>query len=381
MAGGHAVLRRHLPRAAAGAGATSRRAVRTVFAVHAALQVLVDRQHALGLRPVALDDDRQDGHLSQRCLHGSRADALRQRFLAQPLQPLPEGRLLLPGLLPRQDHGRQHHRHDRHRRPARTPHRRTPGHIMPHEGGLPRRSWSGDDPAKAGILPRIMTSHQRNSLMSALRPMLASPALVLAALLVLAPGSLATAPVRAQAGGAVRLDPALLSELRFRSVGPHRGGRVTAVAGHRRQPATFYMGATGGGVWKTTDSGATWLNVSDGFFATGSIGAIDVAESNPDIVYVGTGSAAIRSNVIQGRGVYKSSRRREDVGLRRAARGRPDRRAEGPPDEPGRRLRRRARPAVRPQPGARRLQDDRRRQDAGRRCSSSTTAPAPSRWR
>lgn len=132
-------------------------------------------------------------------------------------------------------------------------------------------------------------------------------ALALAALVALAPTLPATAPLRAQPASTPRLDPGLLAELRFRSVGPHRGGRVTAVAGHRRQPTTFYMGATGGGVWKTTDNGATWLNVSDGFFATASIGAIDVAESNADVVFVGTGSAAIRSNVIQGRGVYRSA--------------------------------------------------------------------------
>ena len=102
-------------------------------------------------------------------------------------------------------------------------------------------------------------------------------------------------------------DPALFRGLRYRLVGPFRGGRVTAVAGHRRQPSTFYMGSTGGGVWKTTDSGHGWVNLSDGFFDTGSIGAIDVSESNPDVIYVGTGSAAIRSNVIVGRGVYKST--------------------------------------------------------------------------
>jgi hypothetical protein len=106
-------------------------------------------------------------------------------------------------------------------------------------------------------------------------------------------------------GGAV--DPALFKDLRYRMVGPSRGGRVTAYAGHRRQPGTFYIGATGGGVWKTTDYGVTWSPISDGFFATGSIGAIAVAESDPNVVYVGTGSAGIRSNVIQGRGVYKST--------------------------------------------------------------------------
>jgi photosystem II stability/assembly factor-like uncharacterized protein len=113
---------------------------------------------------------------------------------------------------------------------------------------------------------------------------------------------------RAQSGADANaiVDPALFQELKYRMVGPHRGGRVTAVAGHRREPSTFYMGATGGGVWKTTDYGQLWTNVSDGYFQTGSIGAIEVAESDPDIVYVGTGSDGIRSNVIIGRGVYKS---------------------------------------------------------------------------
>jgi photosystem II stability/assembly factor-like uncharacterized protein len=104
-----------------------------------------------------------------------------------------------------------------------------------------------------------------------------------------------------------QLDTAQLGGLSYRSIGPFRGGRVTAVSGVRQQLCTFYMGATGGGVWKTEDCGHSWRNISDGFFATGSIGAIAVSDSNPDIVYVGTGSAAIRSNVIQGRGVYKST--------------------------------------------------------------------------
>ena len=94
--------------------------------------------------------------------------------------------------------------------------------------------------------------------------------------------------------------------LRWRSIGPHRGGRSTAAAGVRTQPNVFYMGATGGGVWKTENYGITWFPVSDGQIATGSIGAIDVADSDPNVVYVGTGSEAIRSNVILGRGIYKS---------------------------------------------------------------------------
>ncbi|MGY8779866.1 MAG: WD40/YVTN/BNR-like repeat-containing protein, partial [Longimicrobiales bacterium] len=96
------------------------------------------------------------------------------------------------------------------------------------------------------------------------------------------------------------------SDLSYRNVGPSRGGRVTAVAGHRDHPLTFYMGATGGGVWKTENYGTNWRPISDGYFETGSIGSIRVAPSNADIVYVGTGSDGIRSNVISGRGLYYS---------------------------------------------------------------------------
>lgn len=111
----------------------------------------------------------------------------------------------------------------------------------------------------------------------------------------------------AQQGDGVAFSSDLFAGLTYRSAGPSRGGRVTAVAGHRAQPSTFYMGASGGGVWKTTDYGNRWLPISDGYFATGSIGAIRVAESDPNIVYVATGSDGIRSNVIVGKGVYKST--------------------------------------------------------------------------
>ncbi|MEO8499621.1 MAG: hypothetical protein ABI565_01805 [Vicinamibacteria bacterium] len=112
---------------------------------------------------------------------------------------------------------------------------------------------------------------------------------------------------RAQSPAGPSVDPALFGGLKYRMVGPSRGGRVTAVTGHRKQPGTFYLGSSGGGVFKTTDYGLTWRPVTDGFLDTGSIGAIEVAESNPDIVYVGTGSDGIRSNVIRGRGVYRSN--------------------------------------------------------------------------
>ncbi len=129
---------------------------------------------------------------------------------------------------------------------------------------------------------------------------------LLAALSTLQP---VRAPTAAQDFGAAGgVDPASqISGLRYRMVGPSRGGRVTTVAGHEATPGTFFMGATGGGVWKTTDYGQSWTNVSDGYFATGSIGAIRVADSDPRVVYVGTGSDGIRSNVIAGRGVYKST--------------------------------------------------------------------------
>lgn len=96
------------------------------------------------------------------------------------------------------------------------------------------------------------------------------------------------------------------SIFQYRCVGPTRGGRVTAVAGIASQPSVFYMGSTGGGVWKTADYGMTWRNVSDGYFESPSIGAIRVAQNDPNIVYVGTGSDGLRSNVITGKGVYKS---------------------------------------------------------------------------
>lgn len=95
--------------------------------------------------------------------------------------------------------------------------------------------------------------------------------------------------------------------LKFRNVGPTRGGRVTTVDGHADHPATFYMGGTGAGVWKTTNYGQKWENISDGYFATGSIGSIAVADSEPKVIFVGTGSDGIRSNVIIGKGLYKSS--------------------------------------------------------------------------
>ncbi|HEX9730796.1 MAG TPA: glycosyl hydrolase [Thermoanaerobaculia bacterium] len=102
--------------------------------------------------------------------------------------------------------------------------------------------------------------------------------------------------------------PELLQGMKWRLIGPFRGGRVTAVTGVRGQPLTFYFGATGGGVWKSEDAGTTWRNVSDGFTKTGTVGAVAVAESDPNVVYAGMGEAAVRGvTTASGDGVYKST--------------------------------------------------------------------------
>ena len=100
---------------------------------------------------------------------------------------------------------------------------------------------------------------------------------------------------------------AQVKPLQFDNIGPSRGGRVTAVCGVVDSTNVYYMGATGGGLWKTKDYGNHWENISDGYFASPSIGAIAVDQQNPNTIYVGTGSDGIRSNVIVGKGIYKST--------------------------------------------------------------------------
>lgn len=101
-------------------------------------------------------------------------------------------------------------------------------------------------------------------------------------------------------------DPSMFAALKWRNIGPNRGGRSLTCAGSSRS-AEYYFGAVGGGVWKTTDSGTTWKPVSDGQLSSSSVGAIAVAPSNPDVVYIGTGETELRGNIMQGDGVYKSS--------------------------------------------------------------------------
>ena len=104
-----------------------------------------------------------------------------------------------------------------------------------------------------------------------------------------------------------QIDPAFFKGLRFRLVGPSRGGRVTTVTGVPSQPKTFYMGVASGGLFKTVDSGVTWTPITDGKVPLGSTGSVAVADSDPNVIYLGTGSDGIRSNVSTGRGVYKST--------------------------------------------------------------------------
>ena len=98
--------------------------------------------------------------------------------------------------------------------------------------------------------------------------------------------------------------PDLLNTMEWRLIGPHRGGRVVAVTGDVSNPGVFYFGACAGGVWKTTDGGTYWENVSDGFFTSAAVGAIAASESDPNVVYAGMGESQIRGNVCHGDGVY-----------------------------------------------------------------------------
>jgi len=114
-------------------------------------------------------------------------------------------------------------------------------------------------------------------------------------------------PLFARQAPPVVSDQAMFQGLKYRSIGPSRGGRVTAVTGVPSQPTTFYMGVASGGVFRTTNNGQSWEPITDGQMPVGSIGAIAVADSDPNTIYVGTGSDGARSNVSTGRGVYKST--------------------------------------------------------------------------
>src|SRR6202451_3720129 len=105
---------------------------------------------------------------------------------------------------------------------------------------------------------------------------------------------------------AQEFSPNLYSGLHWRMIGPFRGGRSNAVTGVPGQPSTFFFGSVGGGVWKSENSGRTWTPIFDSQ-PVPSIGAIEVAPSNPNVIYVGTGEADMRSQISYGNGVYKST--------------------------------------------------------------------------
>jgi photosystem II stability/assembly factor-like uncharacterized protein len=106
--------------------------------------------------------------------------------------------------------------------------------------------------------------------------------------------------------GAPTLDSAFLAGYRWRNLGPDRGGRSIAVTGVRGRPAEAYFGAVGGGLWKTTDGGENWRPVTDFKITSASVGAVAVSETNPDLVFIGTGESCIRGNIMPGDGVYRS---------------------------------------------------------------------------
>ena len=125
---------------------------------------------------------------------------------------------------------------------------------------------------------------------------------VVVCLFLIGPGA-----VDAQRSGGQPTSAGPFGALRWRSIGPPRGGRSIAVSGSAARPYEYYMGATGGGLWKTTDGGTTWRAVTDDHVHSSSVGAVAVAPSNPDVVYIGTGEADIRGNIIQGDGAYRST--------------------------------------------------------------------------
>jgi photosystem II stability/assembly factor-like uncharacterized protein len=154
-----------------------------------------------------------------------------------------------------------------------------------------------------------------NRLLPALRTLFI-PALVIITLVLPAPNVTA-----AEESVEPAFDAGLFKSLKYRNIGPYRGGRSTAVTGVPGDPDTYYMGTTGGGIWKTTDGGVRWTNVSDGELGSASVGALAVGKSDTNVIYAGMGSACIRGNTSPGDGVYRSTDAGEtwkSVGLKEA---------------------------------------------------------------
>ncbi|MEE3273857.1 MAG: hypothetical protein VX217_03305, partial [Acidobacteriota bacterium] len=135
---------------------------------------------------------------------------------------------------------------------------------------------------------------------------------VLALVVLLSPTQASTAISLTIKPAVVQQEPSfvpnseLFSGIRWRNIGPDRGGRSIAVAGHRERPLEYFFGATGGGLWKTSDGGITWRPMTDAQIGSSSVGSVAIAESDADIVWMGTGEGQLRGNIMQGDGIYKS---------------------------------------------------------------------------
>ena len=154
-------------------------------------------------------------------------------------------------------------------------------------------------------------------------------------------------------------------ELKYRSIGPAAGGRVCRVAGVPGNPLIYFAATASGGVWRSLDGGLSWKCVTEKL-PTSTAGSIAVAPSDPNVIYMGSGEANIRNNVVPGNGIYKST----DAGSNWTQVWKQDGQIGDhgrPSAEPGHRLRGRARQGIRAQRRTGRLSDDRRRQDLGRR--------------
>src|SRR5215831_6294699 len=132
--------------------------------------------------------------------------------------------------------------------------------------------------------------HRRMIMRKIVNRMLATAILAIIALAI-------SSYAQSQSSAPARFDPSLFNALRWRNIGPDRGGRSIACAGSASRLFEYYFGATGGGLWKTTDGGTTWKPVTDGQIKSSSIGAVAVSESNPDVVFIGMGETELRGNI------------------------------------------------------------------------------------